>query len=140
STLTLSAPGVLANDNDPNGHPMGALLVTGPGHGTLNLSTNGGFTYTPASNYFGADSFTYQINDGVTNSDTATVGLTITNVIRPPVANDDSYGLNKNSSLTVVAPGVLANDTDLDGNTTAAVLITGPVHGSLNLSTNGGFT
>src|SRR2546422_6221848 len=83
-------------------------------HGTVNLSTNGGFTYTPASNYFGADSFTYQVNDGVTNSGAATVSLTITNVIRPPVANNDSYGVNKNSSLTVSAPGVLANDSDLD--------------------------
>src|SRR5207244_1317391 len=140
TTLTVAGPGVLANDNDPNGNPMSALLVTGPVHGTLNLSTNGGFTYTPASNYFGADSFTYQVNDGVTNSGTATVSLTITNVIRPPVANNDSYGLNKNSSLTIAAPGVLANDSDLDGNPMTAVLVSGSAHGTLNLSTNGGFT
>src|SRR5689334_25160964 len=119
---------------------MSAVLVAGPTHGTLNLSTNGGFVYTPASNYFGADSFTYQVNDGVTNSGTALVSLTITNVIRPPVANNDSYGVIKNSSLTLSAPGVLSNDTDLDGNPMTAVLVTGPAHGTLSLSTNGGLT
>src|SRR5207245_3975714 len=101
NSLTISAPGLLANDSDLDGNPMTAVLVTGPAHGTLNLSANGGFTYTPASNYFGADSFTYHGDDGVTNSGTATVSLTITNIIRPPVANNDSYGINKNSSLTV---------------------------------------
>src|SRR5204863_139842 len=109
--LTVPAPGVIANDTSPDGDPLAAVLMGGPAHGTLNLSTNGGFTYTPASNYFGADSFTYQVNDGVTNSGMATVSLSVTNVIRPPVANNDSYGVNKNSSLSVTNPGVLANDT-----------------------------
>src|SRR5207302_407115 len=136
SSLTVAAPGVLGNDSALDGNTMAAVLVTGSAHGTLSLSTNGGFTYTPASNYFGADSFTYQINDGVTNSGTATVNLTITNVIRPPVANNDSYGLNKNSSLTMAAPGVLANDSDLDGNTMAALLVSGPAHGTLRLKAN----
>src|SRR5438552_14019230 len=125
---------------DLDGNSMSAVLVATTTHGTLNLSTNGGFTYTPASNYFGADSFTYRVNDGVTNSGVATVGLTVTNVIRPPVANNDSYGVNKNSSLTVSAPGVLANVTDLDGNPMTSVLVAGPAHGTLNLGTNGGFT
>ena len=34
-------------------------------HGTLSLSANGGFTYTPAANYHGSDSFTYRASDGV---------------------------------------------------------------------------
>src|SRR5205814_1529983 len=121
-TLTVSAPGVLSNDMDLDGDPMTAVVVATTTHGTLNLSTNGGFTYTPSSNYFGADSFTYQVNDGVTNSGVATVSLTVTNVIRAPVANNDSYGVNKNGSLTVNGPGVLSNDVDLDGNPMSAVV------------------
>ena len=81
TSLTVTAPGVLGNDVDLDGNPMTAVLVATTAHGTLNLSTNGGFTYTPVSNYFGADSFTYQVNDGVTNSGVATVSLTITNTV-----------------------------------------------------------
>src|SRR5207253_2772010 len=125
---------------DLDGNPMSAALIGGPLHGALNLNTNGGFTYTPVSNYFGAGSVEHRVNEDVNNSGVATVSLTITNVIRPPVANNDGFGLNKNSSLTVTNPGVLANDTDLDGNPMSAVLVGGPLHGTLNLSTNGGFT
>src|SRR5207253_6280773 len=76
----------------------------------------------------------------VTTTDVATVSLAVTNEIRPPVANNDSYGVNKNSSLTVTMPGVLGNDVDLDGNPMSAVLVATTTHGTLNLSTNGGFT
>ena len=62
--LTVAAPGVLANDTDPDGDPLTAVLVTGPSHGTLTLNANGSFTYTPAANYNGPDSFTYRASDG----------------------------------------------------------------------------
>src|SRR5262249_34831803 len=140
SSLVVTSPGVLVNDTDLDGDLLRAVVVTGPAHGSLNLLTNGGFTYTPVSNYYGADSFTYQANDGFTNSGVATVTLTITNVNRAPIAKDDSYGLNKNSSLTVSAPGILANDTDADGDALTALLVAGPAHGSLTLLTNGSFT
>src|SRR5207244_2306028 len=140
SSVTISAPGVLGNDSDLDGNPMTAVLITGPAHGTLSMSNNGGLTHSPASNSFAGDSFPYQFNDGVTNSGAPTSIPTDTLPICPPVANNDSYGVNKNSSVTISAPGVLANDSDLDGNPMTAVLITGPAHGTLSLSTNGGFT
>src|SRR5260370_24651608 len=100
------------------------VRVVTVGSGSLTLNANGSFTYTPVSNYFGADSFTYRANDGLSNSGIATVTLTITNVNRAPVATADSYTLNKNSSLAVTAPGVLSNDTDLDRD--APTLISSP--------------
>ncbi|MCX7360636.1 MAG: M10 family metallopeptidase C-terminal domain-containing protein, partial [Alphaproteobacteria bacterium] len=54
-----------------------AVLVAGPAHGTLALAANGGFDYTPTAGYTGADSFTYKNSDGVLNSGTATVNLTV---------------------------------------------------------------
>ncbi|PYJ08398.1 MAG: hypothetical protein DME25_01630, partial [Verrucomicrobia bacterium] len=140
SPLNVSGPGVLGNDTDADGDTLTATLLSGPFHGMLILSPNGGFGYTPNSNYFGADSFSYRVGDGMTNSATATVSLTITNVNRAPVAYSDGYGLNKNSALTISASGVLGNDTDADGDTLAASVVTGPAHGTLSLSTNGGFT
>jgi Bacterial Ig domain len=76
ATLTIAAPGVLANDTDNTGYSLTAVLVNGPAHGALNFNPNGGFIYTPATNFSGADSFTYYATDGKSNSATATVTLT----------------------------------------------------------------
>jgi hypothetical protein len=75
--LTVIAPGVLANDSDPYGANLTAAVVRNPAHGTAALSANGGFTYTPAANYFGQDNFIYQANDGPTNFGTAFVNITV---------------------------------------------------------------
>ncbi len=77
-------PGVLGNDADANGDTLTATVVTGPAHGTLTLNTDGGFTYTPAPDYNGPDSFTYKANDGSLDSNVATVNLTVNPVIDPP--------------------------------------------------------
>ncbi len=52
--------------------------VTQPAHGTLSLQTNGTFTYTPAADYYGPDSFTFKANDGKLDSNVATISITIT--------------------------------------------------------------
>ena len=59
-------------------------MVTGPGHGTLTLNANGSFTYTPAANYNGPDSFTYRASDGTLTSNLATVTITVTAVNDAP--------------------------------------------------------
>ncbi|MRR12123.1 hypothetical protein EG835_06570, partial [bacterium] len=79
--LTVSAPGVLANDSDADGDTMTAHKVSGPAHGTVTLTANGSFTYTPATNWFGTDSFTYQASDGMSNSIPATVTVVVTDRI-----------------------------------------------------------
>jgi VCBS repeat-containing protein len=63
-----------------------------------------------------------------------------TPVNTPPVALPDSASTNEDQAVTVAAPGVLANDTDLDGDALTASLVTGPTHGTLSLNTNGRFT
>ena len=67
-TLTVPAPGVLTNDTPGTGTNLTALLVNGPANSIPTLNPNGEFIYTPTNNYVGTDSFTYQANDGVTNS------------------------------------------------------------------------
>ncbi|PYR92017.1 MAG: hypothetical protein DMF84_14655, partial [Acidobacteria bacterium] len=80
TALTIAANGVLGNDTDADGNPLTAVLGTGPTHGTLTLNANGSFTYTPAANYNGPDSFTYKANDGALDSNIATVTITVTSV------------------------------------------------------------
>src|SRR5438067_5268358 len=73
-------------------------------------------TYTPNSNYFGSDSFTYKTNDGSADSAPATVTLTVVQTNQPPNAVDDAYTTDQDLALTVPEPGVLTDDTDSDGN------------------------
>ena len=137
TTLTVAAPGVLANDTDGVG-PLTAVSPTSAAHGTATLNTNGGFTYTPNAGFSGVDTFTYKANDGHTSSAAATVTINVAADI-PPVANNDSYTLIGNTTLTVSAPGVLANDTETDGQNLTAILVTGPTNGLLTLTNNGSF-
>src|SRR6185436_13008540 len=58
-----------------------------------------------------------------------------------PVAVNDTYATNEDTPLTIViANSVLSNDTDIDGNTLTAILVTGPAQGTLTLNANGTFT
>ena len=43
-----------------------------------------------------------------------------------PVAVDDGYSANEDTALTMAAPGVLANDTDVDGNPLTASVVASP--------------
>ncbi len=76
-SLSVAVTGVIANDSDIDNDPLIVALVTGPAHGSLTLNADGSFTYTPDMAYFGADSFTYQIDDGTTTGNVATVNLTV---------------------------------------------------------------
>src|ERR671919_440613 len=88
-----------------------AALVSGVSHGALQLRSDGGFTYTPASGYVGTDSFRYRPSGLLSTA--ATVTITVTNAA--PVAVPDAYSTPYRTTLVVPAPGVLANDTDTDG-------------------------
>jgi VCBS repeat-containing protein len=80
----VTAPGVLANDTDADGDPLGASLVSGPAHGTLALNGDGSFAYTPAADHNGSDSFTYRASDGRADSNVATVSITVAAVNDAP--------------------------------------------------------
>jgi VCBS repeat-containing protein len=139
-TLTVGTPGVLGNDPDPDGDTLTAVLVDDVQHGTLALNANGSFTYTPITNYNGSDSFTYLTDDGTVTVGPVTVTLTVTSVNDDPVAVGEGYTTPEDVPLVVGAPGVLGNDTDVDGDTLAAVPVAGPAHGTLTLNLDGSFT
>jgi len=125
---------------DADGDPMTATVVTAPMHGAV-TGTFPNMTYTPAPNYYGTDSFTYRVNDGTVNSNTATVNITVLMDDENPVAVDDTYQADLNGTLVVpAAQGVLANDLEFDAVHTAIALKTGPMHGTVTLMIDGGFT
>ncbi len=135
TTLTISASqGVMANDT---GNKYGAYVAQSTTSGSLSLNTNGSFTYTPNTGFVGNDSFTYQVYDGSTMSNTATVTITVTSTAT--VANDDSYTTPANTALTISASqGVLVNDTG--NNLRVTHIPTSVSNGTLAPLTDGSFT
>ena len=136
-TLTISALGVLANDTDADGDALSVTAATTPSNGSLSMRADGGFDYTPDSGFVGTDSFTYYVSDGHGGLDSATVTVDVVNA--NPEANDDSYITRPGDTLTISALGVLANDTDADGDALSVTAATTPSNGSLSMRANGGF-
>jgi len=117
TTLTVAAPGVLGNDTDPNaGTVLSAFLVSGPLNGTLTLNSNGSFTYKGKANFNGIDTFTYKANDGMQDSNVATVTITINPVNDPPVALDNVAAVGRNSANVFI--DLVSNDYVIDAGTT----------------------
>jgi hypothetical protein len=147
-TLTrASDTGVLANDSDADGDALSVLLVNAPAHGALTLTVNGGLSYTPNSNFTGTDSFSYQITDGKSTSSVTMVTLTVNAPPPPPpenqtpVATADAYEGLQNLTLYVdAARGLLANDTDADGDPLRVLLLAPSSDGLLTLQSEGSFT
>ena len=71
----------------------------------MTLNANGSFTYTPAANYNGPDSFTYKANDGAADSNVATVSLTVNAVNDAPVAAGDAFNANEDTTLVGLGAG-----------------------------------
>jgi VCBS repeat-containing protein len=120
------APGVLGNDTDADGDSLTAVKVTNPAHGAVTLDANGSFTYTPTAYYSGPDSFTYTVNDGTADSNTATVSIAVTTVDDAPVAADTSA-----TTTAGVAVQIQLNATDLETCEQTFAIVSEPSHGSL---------
>ncbi|MBS1686628.1 MAG: tandem-95 repeat protein [Bacteroidetes bacterium] len=136
SVLTAS---VGTNDSDPDGPSAIYGIFSPPAHGSVNLQSNGTFTYTPAANYNGTDSFSYVHCDGGTPNlcDTATVYFNLAAVNDAPVAADDYSTTTEN---TAVSGDVSTNDSDVDGPGATYTTVSSPAHGTLALNADGTYT
>ncbi len=132
---------VLGNDTDSYGGSISAVAgtITTAAGGTVVLGADGNFTYTPLADFFGADSFDYEVVDGQGGSDFGTVTLTVAPVNDAPVAGDDSFAGDED---TAIAGNVLGNDSDIDGDTIYVwpQTITTAAGGTVEILSNGDFT
>lgn len=140
--VTLNVPasnGVLANDIDYDGDPLTAVIINQPLHGSVVLNSDGSFAYTPNTYYRGPDHFTYRAFDGTLYSNLVTVNIEVEPVQEAPVGVADIYSVPEDKVLTVVAPGVLGNDSDRDGDPLTAFLVDHPANGVISLNADGSF-
>ncbi len=124
--LNAAASGVLGNDNDPEGAQMTAILDTDVASGTLTLNPDGSFNYTPNAGFEGQDTFTYHADDGASDSNIATVTITVQNAA--PTANDDSFsGITDGTPFMFTTADLLLNDSDAGGDALTVVFPVNPL-------------
>ncbi len=149
STTEDLATTITLTGSDIDGDSLTFAIGTGPTNGSLGAigtptctagSCSATVTYTPNADVTGDDSFTFTVSDGTATSAVATISITISPLADAPVAANDSYDTDGVVTLSVPAPGVLGNDTDADGNTLTAVLVSDVTGGTLTLNTDGSFS
>jgi hypothetical protein len=132
-TLHVTAPGVLGNDFDVDGDPLTAVLESDVSNGVLTFSEDGSFGYSPDPDFNGIDSFTYKANDGSSDSNVATVTITVDSIDDEPIAVDDSVTLETEEPVDI---DVLANDIGLGDGPVVVTIETLPLYGEVEVVEN----
>jgi len=118
-----TAKAIVLTASDLDNDPLTYSIVAGPTRGTL-TGTGPNRTYTPNTGYLGADSFTFRVNDGQVNSNTATVSITVAN--QSPVANSQSV-----TAFESTPKAITLQATDPENAPLTYSIVTAPAHGAL---------
>ncbi len=120
---------VLGNDTDVDGDTLTITNVSDPANGTAEI-VGGKVVYTPNADFNGTDTLTYTVSDGNGGTDTATVTVTVGDANDAPVAADDTATTDEDTAITI---DVLANDTDVDGDTLTISSVADPANGTAEI-------
>jgi VCBS repeat-containing protein len=136
SLVVSAAQGILQNDTDEN-DPLSAILVSDVSHGTLNLSSDGSFTYTHNGSEVFSDAFTYKASDGKAETEPLTVTLDITSVNDAPVITGQGViSARPGSAVTIGLSNLVVDDSDNQVPDDLSIIVeTGPNYKVQNTST-----
>ncbi len=128
--------------SDPDGDTLAYrwTLLAKPAGSTAALNDASAAQPTFVADLQGSYRFQLVVNDGVADSAPSEISITVMDGNRPPIAVDDNHPVRLGQTLTVPAPGVMANDYDPDGNPLAAAKLSDPSNGSLAFNGNGSFS
>ena len=111
---------------DPDGDPLAYTITAPPAHGAL-TGTAPNLVYTPAADFNGSDSLTFKVHDDASDSETATVSITVNPVNDAPVADGQPVSTDEDTPLDVALTG-----SDVEGSALAFTVVGGPAHGALS--------
>ncbi|MGB4866697.1 MAG: Ig-like domain-containing protein, partial [Hyphomicrobium sp.] len=127
--------GTLPVATDVDGDDLTYAAGTNPAHGTVVVYANGTYTYTPAPNYSGSDTFTYTVSDGKGAVISHAITVMVTPVNDAPVAVD----VSKVTAEDTPVSGILTA-TDIDGDTLTFLKASDPANGTVVVNANGTYT
>ncbi len=134
--------GLLVNDTDPESDPLTAVLVSDVANGDLGFNADGSFTYLPAANFNGSDSFSYKANDGLRDSNVVTVTISV-NAVNDAPLNSLPAVADTSKGVTLVFSSANGNPISISDSDAAAatvqVQLTG-TNGTVSLSGTGGLS
>ncbi len=128
--------GTLPQAHDVDGDTVTYAKAADPAHGTVSIEADGSYTYKPAADYNGKDSFSYTVSDGQGGSNTYTVEVTVTPVNDAPVAGNASIATPEDTPKT----GTLPQGRDVDGEPFTYTKESDPAHGTVTIGTDGSYT
>jgi cellulose biosynthesis protein BcsQ len=127
---------ILLTGSDPDSDPLTYSVLRPPIHGKLS-GTAPNLTYTPDPNFSWLDSFTFRVNDGISNSLPATVMISVVPVNDPPTAKDDKIVTKEDTPATI---DVLANDIEVDNELLTISEVSKSRGGSVTINNDGTLT
>jgi len=127
--------GTLPVAADVDGDHVTYAKASDPAHGTVTIDDKGNYTYTPAADYNGKDSFTYTVSDGNGGANTYTVSVDVTPVNDAPTASDTSIETGEDKPHT----GKLPQGRDVEGDAFTYARDSGPAHGTVTIEADGSY-
>ncbi|MFN2302289.1 MAG: Ig-like domain-containing protein, partial [Anaerolineales bacterium] len=121
-----SSLAVTLSGSDPDGDPLTYEVIDQPQHGSISGAMPN-LTYTPDADFYGTDSFSFSINDGIVSSEPAFIDLQVTAVNDAPVAEAFDVITQVNTGVELVLLG-----SDLEGDALTYVIVDDPDHGTLS--------
>ncbi len=122
--------------SDADGDIVSFTLTTGPTNGTVAVNPNGTYTYTPAPDFTGSDTFVVRLSDGNGGFTLQTVSVTVTPINDPPVASNTTMTTPEDTTFNGSLPGA----TDADGDLITYTQATGPSQGTLTVNLDGTYS
>ena len=110
---------------DVDGDALTYSILSQPSKGTLSGAAPN-LIYTPDEDSTGGDSFTYRVNDGVSDSAIATVSISISEVNDPPVAFARNVTTQEDTNLPITLTG-----SDPQGSALTFTRISSPANGTI---------
>jgi large repetitive protein len=126
---TTTTINVIANDTDLDGHSLAVLSTSSPSNGSVILNANQTITYTPNLNFFGSDSFSYEVGDGRGGTAIGTVQISVNSVNDRPVASPQTFTVSEDVALNGQLTGA-----DADGDSLTFQLVTGTTQGTVQFN------